>query len=780
VARQRPSILLAAAQPAVEVVLVAASVVVASTAFGAYFGSPRWLLPVLAGAAAGTALGVVAAVRRWPGWAIPPVGIALLFILELYLLHAGRTRYGLPLAPALRATTDGLVSGWARMLSVTLPADVRADLVATPVALAMIACTAGTLLVLRSRAVIALCTPAFVVLLGALAVSAGRGVDETAPTVALLAVLLLLVLVRANRTDPGGSSIRVDEAEAVGADPVAASRHSTLGRVRNGLPGAVVVVALATVGAIWLPIAEGANRADPRDLYQPPVRVVTDLSPLVEVRPQLLRDPVEIFRVRVDTDSEVPVNRIRLAALDRFDGALWTQSGTFVPAGSLLPHDAEALRAGADVVTLDVEVLRKRGPFLPVVGVPVALRGAAAAIDEATGTLVRYDEGEEDSPLTYRLTAHVSTREGLKEAGPPRPADTPDALTSLPDPPDWVVTQATEAAGDETAAWDQLTNLEKRLRERDYSAEGRPGHSYAALERALVEDPNRQAPGHAEQYAAAFAVMARQLGYPARVAVGYLLTSDSLEDEWYVVRSSDAHAWPEVLIEGYGWVTFEPTNKQNDVGPQPRPEPDPPEANELEPEEPVRADGGEGEDGRGQGVTVGSVVRTSAYVVAGLVLAAVAVLAGIVAAKVVRRRHRRQAGTPSDRVVAAWRETTDRLRELGFDVPRWWTALEVVAEVTRSGRAERALDDLATLSLASTAAIFAPEEPTAGAARRAWHLEESIRSALLARISLGRRLVLLVDPTPLLPPGVHHLRLRARRPGQPGATAARSPVGVGS
>src|SRR5690606_19777157 len=63
-----------------------------------------------------------------------------------------------------------------------------------------------------------------------------------------------------------------------------------------------------------------------------------------------------------------------------------------------------------------------------------------------------------------------------------------------------------------------------------------------------------------EQFAGAFAAMARSIGLPARVAVGFTQgETDPAEDGLYVVRGEHAHAWPEVYLAGAGWVAFEPT-----------------------------------------------------------------------------------------------------------------------------------------------------------------------------------------------------------------------------
>ena len=68
--------------------------------------------------------------------------------------------------------------------------------------------------------------------------------------------------------------------------------------------------------------------------------------------------------------------------------------------------------------------------------------------------------------------------------------------------------------------------------------------------------------GYCDYYAAAMATMARGLGIPARVAVGYARGEYEPSGEVYRVRERDAHAWVEVYFPGYGWVEFEPTAAQ--------------------------------------------------------------------------------------------------------------------------------------------------------------------------------------------------------------------------
>ncbi len=92
----------------------------------------------------------------------------------------------------------------------------------------------------------------------------------------------------------------------------------------------------------------------------------------------------------------------------------------------------------------------------------------------------------------------------------------------------------------------------------------RGGYSYTlsppALGRNSVDDflfDTRL--GFCEHYAAAFVVVMRALGVPARVVTGYQGGEMNPVDGFMTVRQSDAHAWSEVWLLGRGWVRVDPT-----------------------------------------------------------------------------------------------------------------------------------------------------------------------------------------------------------------------------
>jgi len=169
-------------------------------------------------------------------------------------------------------------------------------------------------------------------------------------------------------------------------------------------------------------------------------------------------------------------------------------------------------------------------------------------------------------------------------------------------------------------------------------------------------DPNGQA-GYCEYFASAMAVMARTLGMPSRVAVGYA-PGERLEDGIYQYREKNAHAWAEIFFPGYGWQSFEATKSLRPVV-RPR-------GAGIVP--PVQNPGG-GVDPRGfrEGEELGTVPTESFVPVSGgikpgaerpveprtgnalLILALIGVLAMVTAWRLVRGRRRFRFLAPGDR-----------------------------------------------------------------------------------------------------------------------------------
>ncbi len=65
--------------------------------------------------------------------------------------------------------------------------------------------------------------------------------------------------------------------------------------------------------------------------------------------------------------------------------------------------------------------------------------------------------------------------------------------------------------------------------------------------------------GHCEYFATALTLMLRTQEIPARIVSGYYTIDRNIGRGSFVVKQSDAHAWTEVWLDGYGWLTVDPT-----------------------------------------------------------------------------------------------------------------------------------------------------------------------------------------------------------------------------
>jgi transglutaminase-like putative cysteine protease len=74
---------------------------------------------------------------------------------------------------------------------------------------------------------------------------------------------------------------------------------------------------------------------------------------------------------------------------------------------------------------------------------------------------------------------------------------------------------------------------------------------------------NQSKKGYCQQFAVAMADLARILGIPSRVVVGYTSGAEQRGGSW-MVTTADAHEWPELYFSGYGWLRFEPTPTGSD------------------------------------------------------------------------------------------------------------------------------------------------------------------------------------------------------------------------
>ncbi|HEY4331676.1 MAG TPA: DUF3488 and transglutaminase-like domain-containing protein [Ilumatobacteraceae bacterium] len=282
------------------------------------------------------------------------------------------------------------------------------------------------------------------------------------------------------------------------------------------------------------------------------------LSPLVTIRDRL----VNLSNTELFTVSANEYHYWREIGLPHFDGTEWNL-GVGDNELSSISGSFAAAPAGSHSVSQDIQISDLGGNFLPVAYQPVSIDHSAAYWIPDTGTLVVPGDGIKRGD-EYQVVSAVAdlSPEVLRAATSDNPPETD--LTSLPASfPQSVVETAQQVTAGATTTYDKALALQNWFRTNfTYDLSVQKGHSDNAI-LSFLESKR----GYCEQFSGTFAAMARSLGIPTRVAVGFTW-GDLGTDGKYHVYGRDAHAWPEVWFDNIGWVAFEPTPGRGDPGTQ--------------------------------------------------------------------------------------------------------------------------------------------------------------------------------------------------------------------
>ncbi|MEV4258643.1 DUF3488 and transglutaminase-like domain-containing protein, partial [Spirillospora sp. NPDC049652] len=292
-------------------------------------------------------------------------------------------------------------------------------------------------------------------------------------------------------------------------------------------------------------------------------RTVTTPDPMVSLSRQLTNtDDGVVLTYRTD-DTERP-DYLRLYALDRFDGDRWTYSVASSSKDKVgdasLPAPPGLTVAPSRLVTTRVKVSKdlRDLQFLPMPYAPVRVE-AKGDWRVHSPSLMVYSLRDSVGGRGYTVTSRrVLPSASDLQAGGTYSSDMLAEFTYLPKSvPDKVRKLSIQVVKGARTPYDAAVRLQSWFTRtggfRYDLTVGTPEHGSD-----LVDFLTADKRGYCEQFAAAMAVMARELGIPARVSVGYTAGREVSAGQWEV-RGRDAHAWPELYFDGAGWVRFEPT-----------------------------------------------------------------------------------------------------------------------------------------------------------------------------------------------------------------------------
>ncbi|WP_426323880.1 transglutaminaseTgpA domain-containing protein [Microbacterium sp. E-13] len=766
---------------------------VAAVAAWPIYRSGSFALLVVAGTLVGGAIAAISAWRRWNGWLVTAALAAAVLVLGVPLAVPSRLGSFSEAVRGLGELASGLVLGWKDLVTVELPVGSYRNLLVPALVVFLVGTCVVLLLAWRddraaSAAVpVALGMVTFGLFFGRTTVSAPLPLGSVvlyAPleTAVGLAGLLTCLFWLARRTHD--ERVRALQRAAASSGVRISGRRTGADRRRTALGAGMAAVALVLAVAVVPFAAQGSERRVLRSAVGPDIDLSAEVSPLSEYRALFADGRADEIMFTVDPvaaadGSEVALpERVRIATLDAYDGEVFRSGGEGAVDDGRFVRVPSVLDAGeGSPVAARIEVAVWGEIWMPTAGrlstvefdgdrsASLADRfyynaAASAGVQTAGGGL-----HSGDAYVVRGVEPSVAELAQLEPPGSPGGLSAPDSLRT------WMDEHVSGSGG--TA----LAGLVSLLRERGYLSHGLaegesepewaaalPGYSFqpsasghslarvdAMFARLLERETDARAAssgnyvaanGDDEQFAAAVALMARELGFPSRIVLGARLVAGdpglATCDEG-VCRAQDLTAWTEVQSAGGQWVAVDvtpqyATSPSLDVTEQRDPEnvtevrPD--SVEEVVPPDPAQEDSPEerapDDDAALDLAWLWPVLRIGGIALLVLTLALGPFLI-VLAAKAARRRSRRRADTPAARIAGGWDEYVDAAVDAGRPASRSLTRTELAAAFATPAGAELARD--------ADRAVFSAARLTDEEAVRYWAAVDAERRAL--RIGSG-------------------------------------------
>ena len=736
---------------AVLLVLTALGVIGFQPSFGGY----GFLVAGIGGLVLGAATGILTSMFRLGAVTTVAAAVAAYFLIGTPIaVPSQATLFVLPSLPSLASLAQGTVFGWADIVTLGTPIGAPKYIAVVPYFATWIVALVSTTLACRWLAARPRTAWRFgVTLIAPIALYVTAiliGTDEPYQSGVRGIVFGVLAIIWLGWRRQGNS---VAQAGAV--------------KLRNRkLVGTAVIVTASIVlgGAAGFLVAPANDqRFVLRDEIEPPFDPRDYPSPLSGFRHYTKQVTDELL---FTVDGLKAGDTIRLATLDTFTGKLWNVtgpessaggSGSFELVGRSLPQPTLITPVERDNVTFTIEGYDD--VWIPSIGYPTDLQFTRGEAQSETDGL-RYNASTGTGVLTGGLRkgdTYTLDAEQQKVMPVDELADAKIAAVDLPSidgSPDIVTVRAGEYSASTTTPIAQLEAIRQALVNNGFLSHGRasdtvPSRAGHGADRITELFERNQMVGDQEQYASAYALMARSLGYPARVVMGFapeIVDGQSSTP----VTGDDVTVWTEVAFDGVGWVAFNPTPDETDIPqdqvPKPQSEPQPqvrqpPRADNDEEDllSPVELDKTDKTDEAAGVVVPGWVWVLGLSILIPLVIFFTPILV-IGAIKARRARQRRTAGAGHDRVAGAWDELTDRYSELGYTVPSKLTRVAVAEGIENQVKAPEPLR-LRSLAVVTDEAVFSGREIDEAHSERVW--TEAMAAVELARTTLGggRRLL---------------------------------------
>jgi transglutaminase-like putative cysteine protease len=289
-------------------------------------------------------------------------------------------------------------------------------------------------------------------------------------------------------------------------------------------------------------------------------------NPLVQMQAQLEAATPQTV-LTYTTDSPDPASQYLQVYVLNYDGRRGTWG--LIPPGHSVAVGRGPLRPAPGVESRTPEVTARTrikfasgvtgyGTRLNFLALPYAPTSLAITGEwlQDKATLMVYSISDSLSDLKYTVTSRAAEPSGNESETP-----TASIMGNYLGTPSTHVVQLSELAARITKGTSSAFGKALAL-ERYFTSGNRFSYSLNVHlpdnTAGLVDFLTKTKRGYCQQFAFAMAVLARLVGIPSRIAVGYTAGVNEGNGTWKV-STADAHAWPELYFAGAGWLRFEPT-----------------------------------------------------------------------------------------------------------------------------------------------------------------------------------------------------------------------------
>ena len=530
-----------------------------------------------------------------------------------------------------------------------------------------------------------------------------------------------------------------------------------------------VIVLLAASLAVGGCLAVGQHRTILRDHYEPPLSPYEYASPLSGMRSYIKNHKDDVLLTVTDLPAG---STVRLAVMDRFDGNVWNLSDTAMASdsssyrrvGTSIRNSAKGKRFTA-TFTIDKGL---SDYWLPLAGAASSVTFATASDADSfyynTDTMSSIYPARTRDGMSYTETGVIPaiptdkeiTKASAARISQPKAEDVPDSVDKL----------ATAIAGGQATGGEAAQALADKLKETGWLSHGlsgdypsNAGHGNYRIDQLLA---GSAMVGDSEQYASAMALMARSLGLPSRVVLGFVPKNDEGDISENRTEKhggttvtkftgNDVTAWVEIKLDGYGWVAFYPTPKETKV-PDENQNLTPPNPKTLVRQPPVpltdplRDDNHATSKSSIGGSMADDTPNNESWQRAMRIIRAVAIYGSplwilliiiglLLAVKAIALTRARKHGSVSQRVAAGWQAVTALARQSGLDI-RGTRSEQAHAIAEQMGLQS---DTLETLGREADYVTFSGQTVELGQVERYWRDVMHERAVMLKSMPVLRR-----------------------------------------